>query len=99
MRVALNQHKADSTVVMVTGEGSTDKQQQSQQRPRSQNDVHSNFVHMDGVDSDGLAEMMALVPPREVDLPEHATGPLDAMSYQSKLQDVASAAFTAPDNQ
>lgn len=38
MRVALNQHKADSTVVMVTGEGSTDKQQQSQPRPRSQND-------------------------------------------------------------
>lgn len=36
---------------------------------------------MDAVDSDGLAEMMALVPPREVDLPEHATGPLDAMSY------------------
>ena len=98
MRLALNQHKADSTVVLGTREASTDKQQQSQPRPRSQNDVHYNFVHMDGVDSDGLAEMMALVPPREADLREHTAGPLDAMSYQSKHQDVASAAFVAPDN-
>ena len=99
MRLALNQHKADSTVVLGTGEGSTDKQHQSQQRPRSQNDVHFNFVHPDGVDSDGLVDMMAFVPSREGDMREHTAGPLDAMSYQSKHQDVTSAAFVAPENQ
>jgi len=101
MKVALNQHKADTlpgNVVMVAGEGSTEKQQQSQQRPRSQNDVHYNFVHMDGMDSDGLAEMMAMVPPRDGELAENATGPLDAMSYQSKQQDIASGAFAAAEN-
>lgn len=81
MRLALNQHKAESTVVLGTGEASTDKQQQSQPRPRSQNDVHYNFVHPDGVDSDGLAEMMAFAPSREADMRDHVTGPLDAMSF------------------
>ena len=58
--------------------------------------MHSNFVPIDGVDSDGLAEMMAL-PPREVEMP--GDGALDAMSYQSKHQDAASAAFAAAENQ
>lgn len=101
MKLALNQHKADTSpanVVMATGEGSTEKQLQSQQRPRSQNDVPYNFVHMDGMDSDGLAEMMAMVPPRDGELAENATGPLDAMSYQSKQQDITSGAFAAAEN-
>lgn len=58
--------------------------------------MHSNYVPIDGVDSDGLAEMMAMVPSREVDM--QAEIPLDAMSYQSKHKDGNNAAFRAVEN-
>lgn len=58
--------------------------------------MHSNYVPIDGVDSDGLAEMMALVPSREVDM--QAELPLDAMSYQSKHKDGNNVAFRPVEN-
>lgn len=58
--------------------------------------MHSNFVPIDGVDSDGLAEMMAFVPSREVEM--QGDIPPDAMSYQSKHRDGNSGAFRAVEN-